>query len=195
MKNINTFLSIFFLVIFLFGSNTIFSQSEKKPKGLFVDWDFSVMIADNDFLGHAALASGYRFNEKMAAGLEWRAASKFSCCNNFSMSGLGAAYRYTDKWFLGKVSLGKVLNARRGEDFGSDWQYQKGGYYYSVSVAYRTRPGFLFGVNYTGVRNNKFDYYLEDIDTGELTYDREETMQFGTIGIMVGAAFPGRGRE
>jgi len=195
MKNRNTHFSTTILFLLLLMSITAFSQSDKKNKGLFIDWDFSVMVADNDFLGHAALASGYRFNEKMATGIEWRGASKFSCCNNFGMSGLGATYRFTEKWFLGKVTAGKVLRARRGEDFGSDWQYKKGGFYYSVSLAYRTRPGFLFGVNYTGVRSNQFDYYLENIDTGELNFDRVETVNFGTIGVMVGAAFPGRGRD
>lgn len=193
MKTKKPLYSILFLSIFFLVSNNAFAQSEKKTKGLFVDFDFSLMIADGDFMGHAALTSGYRFNEKMAAGVEWRSASKFSCCNNFSMSGLGVNYRYTDKWFLGKISLGKVLKATRGEDLGSDWQYQKGGFYYSVSLAYRTRPGFLFGLSYTGVENNKFDYYLEDLNTGELRFDRKERMQFGTIGIMLGVALPGRG--
>jgi len=189
------FALVFLLFCIVFPSNNIFAQEDKKTKGLFVDWDLSVMIADGDFLGHAALASGYRFNEKMAAGLEWRGASKFSCCNNFGMNGVGVTYRYTEKWFLAKLTTGKVLKASRGEDFGSDWQFQKGGFYYSASIAYRTRPGFLFGINYTGVRGNKFDYYLQNIDNLEFTFDRVETVNFGTIGIMVGAAFPGRGRD
>ena len=139
MKTKKPLYSILFLSIFFLVSNNAFAQSEKKTKGLFVDFDFSLMIADGDFMGHAALTSGYRFNEKMAAGVEWRSASKFSCCNNFSMSGLGVNYRYTDKWFLGKISLGKVLKATRGEDLGSDWQYQKGGFYYSVFKALTLR--------------------------------------------------------
>ena len=192
MKNYNT---ILFLGIFLFVSNITFAQSEKKTKGLFVDWDLSAMIADDDFMGHAALASGYRFNEKMAAGVEWRGASKFSCCNNFGMSGVGATYRFTEKWFLGKVSLGKVLKAHRYDDGFNEWRDFRGGYYYSLSLAYRLRGGFLMGLCYTGVPNNKFDYYIDENITGDFVFDRVVKTPFGTIGVMVGAAFPGRGRK
>lgn len=195
MKTNNIFISLIFLFIFLFASNTAFSQSEKKAKGLFVDLDLSALIADGDFMGHAALASGYRFNEKMAAGIEVRTTSKFSCCNHFGMQGIGATYRHTNKWFLGKLTLGKVLNAGRTWDGFPTFEYETGGLYYSVSVAYRTRPGFLFGLSYTGVENAEFDYYEYDFNTDELILDGKRTVRFGTIGIMVGVAFPGRGRD
>ncbi len=207
MKNNNIFLSILLVFIFFFISNNTFAQSENKEKRLFVDFDIGAMIADATFMGHAAIGAGYRFNEKNGAGIELRSLSKFRSSSSFGLSGLGASYRYTDKWFLGRLSVGKVLRATRATDWGAegiewgeDWQYQKGGFYYSVSVAYRLRPGFVFGLSYTGVRNSQFDYYLKNIDTGELTFDEMKTadwgkVNFGTIGIMAGVALPGRGRK
>ena len=194
MKN-NILLSISFFFLFLFVSNSAFSQSEKKAKGLFVDFDFSVLIADGDFMGHAALASGYRFNEKMGAGIEVRSASKFSCCNHFGMQGVGVIYRHTDKWFLGKITFGKILNASRTWDSFPTFEYEKGGLYYSVSAAYRARPGFVFGLTYTGIENTQFGYYEYDFNTNEPIYDGKRTVRFGTIGIMLGVAIPGRGRK
>ncbi|MGK0366399.1 MAG: hypothetical protein ACI85O_003472 [Saprospiraceae bacterium] len=194
MKTNNHSFSILLLFCFVFISNNTFAQSDKQPKGLFVDFDVSAIFVDDDLMGHAAFASGYRFNKKMAAGLEFRSAGRANIGNNTNMAGIGAVYRYTDKWFLGKVTLGKVLKSFHGEDSDLYWENPRGGFYYSLSLAYRSQRGFLIGLCYTGVQNNKFDFYIPD-DTGELVLAGVFTAPFGAFGIMLGAAFPGSGKK
>jgi len=197
MKNSNYFFVTLLLLCFLSISSNLYAQSHIRGKGFFVDADLGFFVFPFEiFMGQASLSSGYRFNKKIALGLEARTAGFTTDGGRINgFKGGGMTFRFTHERFLAKLTQGYVFHARAIDDSPYSNDFKRGGTYNSLSLAYRMRSGFSLGATYTLSRNIKFtrnyhpDGFLGDLPSEDVRYN------IPSLGIMLGWTFPRESNE
>ncbi len=187
-----------FLLCFclLYTSSRLYAQEKKRH--VFFETNLGLIIADGDLHTNAtlgagyAIKSGYELRNVHGFGIEYKGNTLMSISNNFSMSGIGFLYRFTQYGIYTKFSTGFVLDGRRGWDHEDQFEYKNGGHFVSFNVGYLFKGGFLLGLNYTNILNMQFDYFKYDHSNDSHNFDRIEDIGFSSFTIMLGYTWPGR---
>lgn len=213
--------SLFVLCCLSFGTFTVLSaQTDAKSdfRKFYIDADVGFFFVPDytiQSFTHLAVGGGYRFHEYHAIGAEYRGVRNDDYYYNESAKGLGVCYRLDFKGVFGKISVGKIITSKKGEfESPSKFDYTGGGIYTTYSLGYHFRSGVLLGISYTGVGGTRFDrsqfefaedfegdfYTFWDIrdatpDAGMFFPAGEFRSNFGAFTIMIGYAFPGRGKK
>ncbi|NJC25610.1 hypothetical protein [Neolewinella antarctica] len=147
--------------------------------------------------GEISAAVGYRFNQYVGLGAEYRSSSTHNESFGTSAKGVGLHLRGQNRrgWLAG-LGGGKVLSGFQGSDNIDSQQYRTGGYYYAADVGYQFRWGGTLGLFATAVKDMTFDGYLYNNDTNvDEPTGTSRLEEFGSFGVKFGFAFPWRGKR
>ena len=183
-------------LILMFQVNAL-AQVQLKDK-IYADLNIGAFFFDNAANGQLQAGLGYRINERHGVGLSFRREVGGNVYDFQGLKGLGIDYRYaTDFGLIGKVGLGKVLDAWAAVDYHDAFVFKSSNLYTNLLVAYQIRFGFTFGLYFTYSPEMVFERYLPEwcvyppIGTSDtLVYQGDSARPFVNYGVTIGYALP-----
>lgn len=194
MRHLFTALLIVFSA-FLSAQSDSLTRFHLSP--VFAQVGLGLLPHPENFNAEFSVAAGYRFNQHIGLGLEYRSTFTSNISFGMSASGIGVHFRgQFDGGWLVNVGAGPVVSAFQGNDSSTSYEYRAGGVYMGVDIGYQTRWGIILGVYGTlaqGMSHNVLEYN-DNTNRPELTGAYYEN-SLGSGGVKLGFAFPWRGKR
>lgn len=188
----------YFLIAVLIGWTTqITAQSEAYLNSpLFAQVGLGIFPTFAPANVEISAAVGYRFNQYLGLGAEYRLTntSNVSFSRSANVLGLHLRGQLKPGWII-SLGGGTVLSATEGDDGFFAYEYRSGGHYFAVDLGYPFRWGLTVGLYTTAVQDQRYNVLEWN---GTNTYEptgETSTDRFVSFGLKVGYAFPRRGND
>lgn len=194
--------SLLSVLLFLIFQCSVRAQSRFVDQ-VYADANVGLFIVDYDTWLQFQAGLGYRINQRHAFGLSYHGEYGGNSYLAESIRGIGIDYRYsTDRGFITKVGIGKVLSGWAGEDNSNVFEFRSAKNFIDLSFAYQLRSGFTFGLYVTHSPELLFDVYLPasevepyPFDDDSLVFQYTASRQFWSFGLTFGYALPWRKKD